>query len=161
MRAMRYAPECYDEHLTLKVPVMLWLTLAFLVRHLLLLGVTFMPTTGQEITVLRNLIRPEFVLADLIALPVLLVALRRRPEAPDWMRRIWRAGRPLLTVSALLYLGLLGWSQIRSGERLVDAVDEAVLISVLLTLAALAYLWRSPLVADLFREFPARPGARA
>jgi len=155
---MYHAPDRYDEHLTLKVPPMLWLTLVFLVRHLLLLGITFMPTTGQEITVLRDLVRPEYLIADLIALPMLVVAVRRRPEAPDWMRRLWPAGRALLSLSALVYLVLLARTLVTSGRPLTNAVDDSVLISALLNLAVVAYVARSPLVRDLFREFPVRAG---
>jgi len=148
-------PDRYDANLSLKVPVTLWLVLAFQLRHLLLLGITFMPTTGTEITVLRELIRPEYLLADLIALPMAVVAARRRPEAPDWMRQLWPWGRPLLSASVLLYLGLLGWRLLGETRPLALALDDATLLSLLLSLAVLAYLWRSRLVRDLFREFPA------
>jgi hypothetical protein len=153
-RNHHWGPQHYDEHLALKVPVLMWLTLAFLVRHLLLLGITFMPTTGDEITVLRDLIRPEYLIADLIALPVLVVALRRRPQAPDWMRKLWPASRSLLTLSALVYLALLGGTLLNSERRLMETVNEATLISIMLSLALLLYLWRSVLVRDLFRDFP-------
>jgi hypothetical protein len=154
-RNHHWGPQHYDEHLALKVPALMWLTLAFLVRHLLLLGITFMPTTGDEITVLRELIRPEYLIADLIALPVLVVALRRRPQAPGWMRKLWSAGRSLLTLSALVYLALLGGTLLNSERRLMETLNEATLISILLSVAALLYLWRSVLVRDLFRDFPA------
>jgi hypothetical protein len=153
-RNRQWGPQHYDEHLALKVPALMWLTLAFLVRHLLLLGITFMPTTGAEITVLRDLIRPEYVIADLIALPVLVVAVRRRPQAPEWMRKLWPAGRALLTLSTLVYLALLGWTLLGSERRLMETVNEATLISILLSVAILLYLWRSVLVRDLFRDFP-------
>lgn len=150
----RWGPQHYDDHLALKVPALMWLTLAFLVRHLLLLGITFMPTTGDEITVLRELIRPEYLIADLIALPLLVVALRRRPQAPDWMRKLWSAGRSLLTLSALVYLALLGGTLLQSERRFMETVNEATLISILLSMAVLLYLWRSMLVRDLFRDWP-------
>ena len=149
-------PSRYDEHLTLKVPFMLWLVLAFLLRHLLLLGITFLPTAGAEIMALRALIRPEYVLADLLALPVAVVAARRRPRAPDWMRRLWPHGRLLLSASAGGYLALLIWHLATAGEALITAVDETVLISALLNVAVIAYLWRSALVRDVFRAFPER-----
>lgn len=151
---MHYDPSRYDEHLTLKVPFTLWLVLAFLLRHLLLLGITFLPTTGEEITLLRNLIQPAYLACDLLALPVAIVAARRRPEAANWMRRLWPWGRGLLIASAVLYLVLLAGRIGLSGEPLITAVDEAVLISGLLNLAVIAYLWRSRLAQDLFREFP-------
>jgi hypothetical protein len=153
-------PDRYDAHLVLKIPVTLWLVLAFQLRHLLLLGITFMPTTGTEITVLRELIRPEYLLADLIALPVAVVAVRRRPEAPDWMRRLWPWGRPLLTASALVYLCLLGWRLLREARPLASVLDDATVLSILLNAAVLAYLARSTLARDLFREFPTRRAGR-
>jgi hypothetical protein len=148
-------PSRYDEHLALKVPLTLWLVLAFLLRHLLLLGITFLPTTGEEIKALRDLIRPAYLAADLLALPVAVIAARRRPRAPAWMRRLWPLGRALLTASALLYLTLLGWQLTTGGKPLVVALNEAVLVSALLNIAIVAYLWRSALVRDLFRDFPA------
>lgn len=152
----RHGPDRYDEYLTLKVPLTLWLTLAFLLRHLLFLGITFMPTTGPEITLLRELIRPQYLIADLIALPVLVVAMRRRPQAPDWMRTLWPVGRSLLMLSVLVYLILLAWTLLSSGQRLAFVIDESVLISVLINIGVLLYLTRSALVRDLFREFPPR-----
>jgi hypothetical protein len=71
------------------------------------------------------------------------------------MRRLWPLGRALLTASALLYLTLLGWQLTTGGKPLVVALNEAVLVSALLNIAVVAYLWRSALVRDLFRDFPA------
>lgn len=151
---LKYAPERYDDHLCLQVPFTLWLCLAFLVRHLLLLGITFLPTTGEEITVLRELIQPEYLLADLIALPVLVAGIRRRPRSPRWMPRLWRIGRALLVGSAALYLLLLGANLLRSARPLTTTLNEAALVSVLLSLAIIAHLIRSPLLRDLFAQWP-------
>ncbi len=151
-----YGSERYDDDLLLKVPVLLWLALAFSVRHLLLLGITFLPTTGEEIEIFRNLVRPEFLFADLPAAAVLLAGFRRRRPCPGWVSRIWRHAREILTVSIVLYLGLLIRHLLASGESLVQAIDEPLLISVLFSLAVVAYLWRSPLVADVLRDCPGR-----
>lgn len=151
---LKYAPERYDDHLCLRVPVTLWLCLVFLVRHLLLLGITFLPTTGQEITVLRELIRPEYLLADLIALPVLVLGFRRRPRSPHWMPKLWRIGLRLLLASAGLYLLLLCAHLLALARPLTATLNEATLISVLINLAIIAYLIRSPLLRDLFTQWP-------
>lgn len=42
--SMRYPPERYSDDLILRVPPVLWLVMLFLVRHLILLGITFLPT---------------------------------------------------------------------------------------------------------------------
>ena len=154
MQRIKYAPQHYDEHLSLKVPIVLWLAMAFLVRHLFLLGITFLPTTGREILVLRDLVQPEYLVADLIALPVLLTAMRRGPRAPRWLRRVWTAGGVLLSVSAMLYPLLLGIAAFFSERPLAAVISELSLISAMLSLAIIAYLWRSPLVRDLFRDWP-------
>ena len=157
MTSTHHDPRHYDDDLSLKVPPMIWLTLVFLLRHLILLGITFMPTTGQEITLLREMIRPEYLLADLVALPVLVVALRRRPLAPAWMRRLWPAGRTLLSLSALVYLILLGRATITADGPLTETVNEGTLITALLNLAVILYLRQSTLARDLFRDFPRPP----
>ena len=149
-----YPSHRYDEHLTLRVPPLLWFAMLYLVRHLVLLGITFLPTTGEEIEILRALVHPAYLIADLIALPVLIAAARRRPEAGPALRRIWRHGRWLLSLSALLYLVLVIARVAASGQSIWLSVDEALIASVLLDLAILVYLSRSPLVRDLFRDFP-------
>lgn len=155
-RGKVYRSERYDDDLLLKVPVMMWLALAFCVRHLLLLGITFLPTTGEEIEIFRNLIRPEFLLADLPAAAVLLAGFRRRRPCPGWVSRVWRRAREILTGSIVLYLGLLIRHLLGSGESLAQGIDEPLLISVLFSLAVVAYLWRSPLMADVLRDCPGR-----
>ena len=81
----RYPPERYTDDLILRVPPALWLVMFFLVRHLILLGITFLPTMamGQEVLMLRGLVRPWYLPADLLALPVLIAAVRRRGPCCD------------------------------------------------------------------------------
>jgi hypothetical protein len=151
-----YPASRYDEHLMLKVPAMLWLAMVFLVRDLALLAVTFLPTSGSAIEVLRDYVEPIYLVADLPALVVLLLAMRRRPGAPPWMRKAWRAGRHLLLASAALHIGLWTahfgavdhWNLLR--------LNEGVILLTVLDVAILFYLARSPLVADLFQDTPRR-----
>lgn len=153
-RRPRYASHRYDDDLLLKVPVLLWLVLVFLVRHLLLLGITFLPTTGEEIEVLRTLVRPEFLVADLPAALVLAAGFRRQRPCPDWVGRVWPRAREILTLSILMYLGILVAVLAGSSLPLRDAIDEPLLVSLLLSLAVPIYLWRSRLVADVVRDCP-------
>ena len=87
----RYPAHYYDDQLVLRVPAALWLAMLFLVRDLALLAVTFVPRSGQAINVLRELVQPIDIAADLPALVVLVIALRRKPDSPGWMRRVWGA----------------------------------------------------------------------
>ena len=155
-----YPAHRYDDNLSLRINPLLWLAMLFLVRHLLLLGITFLPSTGKEIEILRRLVHPAYLIADLIALGVLVAAARRRPEAGPILRTLWRHGRALLSLSALAYLALVVVQVAGSGRPIAASLDEALLVSLLLDLAILAYVWRSPLVHDLFRDFPAPPTPR-
>lgn len=152
---LAYPPECYDDQFHLRIPTTLWLIMVLLIRHGLLLIITFMPTTGKEITVLRDLIRPEYLLADAIALPVFISAIRRHAaKTPAWMPVVWQRARVLLSLSILVYLGLLASRLLLASGPLEQYLNEAVLISALFNLAALAYLWRARLLRDLFRDWP-------
>jgi len=144
----------YNEDLHLKVPLLLWLAMFFLVRHFLILGITFLPTTGEEIKILRELIHPLYLLSDLPAGLVMLVAMRRRPECADRGRRVWRLGRWLLGISAAGYLIFLSLNLFVTGRPLHLALNELLLLSILLHLGILGYLIRSGLLRDLFDDFP-------
>jgi hypothetical protein len=157
-----HPPERYDAAFNLRIPATLWLILVLLLRHALLLIITFMPTTGKEITVLRELIRPEYLLADAIALPVFISAIRRDAnKRPAWMASVWRRARTLLSLSILVYLSLVAGRLLVTAGPLEQRLSESLLISGLLNLAALGYLWRSPLLRDLFRDWPDKPARRA
>lgn len=156
-----YPAHCYTDDLVLRVPPALWLVMLFLVRHLVLLGITFLPTMGQEVLPLRDLVQPQYLIADLIALPVLIAAARRRPEAGRAWRSVWPLGRTLLTASALVFPVLAIGRLLTTARPLALGIDGPLLASLLASLAVVAYLWRSPLARDVFREFPrerAAPG---
>ncbi|HSQ07924.1 MAG TPA: DUF2919 family protein [Chromatiaceae bacterium] len=158
--SLRYPPERYTDDLILCVPPVLWLVMLFLVRHLILLGITFLPTMGREVEILRTLVRPWYLPADLLALPVLIAAARRRAEAGPVWRLVWPRGRVLLTLSALAYPILALGGLMASGRPLALGLDGMILGSTLASLAVVAYLWRSPLARDSFREFPPHPATK-
>lgn len=149
-----YPSHYYDDHLVLRVPLPLWIAMAFLVRDLAVLAVTFVPGSGEAVNLLRDFVQPLFLIADIPALLVLAIALRRKPDSPGWMRRIWGWGRHLLALSAILHLVLWTahfgmvhrWNLFR--------LDEGVVLSLALDAVILVYLLTSLLLRDLFRDFP-------
>jgi hypothetical protein len=153
-RVPAYPAHRYDEQLVIKIPPLLWLTMLFLIRHAILVLLSYLPRTGEAMTYLRYLVDPLFLVADLPAVLILFAAVRRKPGAPDWIRALWGHGRPLLALSSLLYLVLLMASLFSSARPLLPAVNEVLIVSVLLNLAIVAYLVRSTLVRDVFAEFP-------
>jgi hypothetical protein len=153
-RISAYPAHRYDEQAVLKIPLPLWLTILFLVRHVVLVLLSFLPRSGEAMSYLRDLVDPLFLLGDLPATLVLFAATRRKPDAPGWVRKLWHKGKPMLAASALLYLLLLSASLTISARPFFSMVNEALIVSVLMHLAILVYLSRSPLVRDVFSEFP-------
>jgi hypothetical protein len=60
----------------------------------------------------------------------------------------------------MLYPLLLGIASFRSSRTLAAVISEASLVSALISLAIFAYIWRSPLVRDLFRDWPSASTGR-
>jgi hypothetical protein len=113
---------------------------------------------SDSVAGLKNLIYPDdfgFFLAFVASIPVLVVVVayaRRKPDAPQWVRSIWRNGRNLMLVAAVLSIVVVfipflaelshsipvyGWGQL--------AVAAGIIY----------YLFTSTRVADTFADFPA------
>ena len=98
----KYDANAFDENLVLKVPVFLWVIIAYSVHPIVFVGLGAIPRAGSNYGFLQEYVGLG---AALWALPtfVLLVALvRRTPDASPVLRRIWHSGRWFLIASLLL-----------------------------------------------------------
>lgn len=157
----RYPPEAYDRHGCLKVSVLLLGTMLYAIRHVLIVFLAYNPNPklGSAFAFLQPLAEPWFVAADLPALLVLLAWWQRRPEAKTLWRGVWRYGRVLLTISLLLQFALLAHGQ---GMNILESYylsqgERLAIVTLVLNLLLVYYLWRSPRVGDTFADFPAAP----
>ncbi len=157
-----FGPQDYTADGMLRVGWLLWLILAFLARHWILLvlgavssfvGVRSTPSAGATSDLLSG---PWFLLASLPALALLAAALRRRPAAGRLVRGLWRHGRWLLTTSALADFALL----VGLGHGQLARLNELHIIGGLLDLYILVYLLRSRRLALRFADFPSPPQPR-
>jgi len=157
MTQPNYDLSDYTDDGTLKVPFTLWIALAFLARHVLLLlmgGVSSFVLSRRGIdtggfTGIYS--SPIFLLASLPAVAVIVAALRRAPQAGSAIRAIWRNGQPLASTAAALDIGIVvlhsvfGWL----------SLNEIVVATLFLDGYVLIYLIRSVRVNDTFEDFPA------
>jgi Protein of unknown function (DUF2919) len=146
-----------NDHGVLRVPGPLWLGFAVLARYwLLMLVVTVSARRSQEsVLLLGHDGVPWAWLA--LQLPIVLLMLagaQRVPTGGRWARVLWRNGRVIVTLTALLNLI---WT-----ARLLWLSDdwalwpELLLASfVLIDLAITLAVWRDKFFAQLFSEFPA------
>lgn len=145
-----------DRHGVLRVPAPLWIGFGLLARHWLLVLMVLVSARASKSTVQFigdfNQLWPMLV----VQAPVLALALagaRRTPEGGRLVRWIWSCGRPIIIGTAALNIA---WT-----ARLMWQSDywnlwpELFLGScALIDLALALHAWRSPAVAELFREFP-------
>jgi hypothetical protein len=154
----------YDDHFVLKVPPLLWITLLYALRHVILVGLSFMPKTAGMLEFLRHQIDPLLLLTDLPALLVIYAYSQRKPDAKSLVRGIWRAGRWLLVSSFALHFMLQLTFHYKTMLAYFQGYGGSVVLFALADLCALSYLLLlgSPLVRDVFADFPAPPaGAKS
>ncbi len=138
----------------LSIPVPLWLAMAFLGRHWVLLIITLASRRSPDAVQLASNSLSAAVL--LLEAPVLFLAyagFSRHPSAGAILRFVWRHGREILAATALINLGLLGWFLWHAD---VWRRPELLLASCGLLDFAIVYgIYTSAYIKQVFMEFPA------
>ena len=159
-----YPFSAYDKYMSLKLDSNMWLVIVYFLHPYLLKISTFQMGRGPKsdsVSGLKNLIYPDdfgFFLAFVASIPVLLLMVayaKRKPDAAQWVRTIWRNGRNLMAIAAVLSvivvfvpflaelshsIPVYGWGQL--------AVAAGIIY----------YLFTCKRVADTFADFPADGG---
>jgi hypothetical protein len=151
-----YSHASYDDDMCLKPPLVLWLTVVYLARAIMLplvIGVGHIAGVNAEaMTMLRGYWRVEDLAPSLLAIPVLYTMCRRSPTASAPVRWVWSHGRAFLALSASLDIALKFIPQMSNREF----SDQSLL--ALVAAAADAYFLLYTLVAqrvrDTFLDFP-------
>ena len=138
----------------LSVPGPLWLAMAFLGRHWVLLIITLASRRSPDAIQLASSSLSAAVL--LLEAPVLALAyagFSRHPSAGAILRFIWRNGSFILAATAVVNLGLLAWFLWHAD---VWRRPELFLGSCgLLDLAIVYGIYTSAYIKQVFTEFPA------
>lgn len=152
----KYPFSAYDKkYLCLNMSTGMWLVLAFLLRPYVIM-IMSLANRRDRMGLINMFYADRFgmVLGALAAVPALLLIyawFKRKPDAPDRVRWLWRHGRVLLIASIVLNIVivfvpvLLGKA---AGIGYVGALQLALCAGILL------YLLRSQRVEDTFADFP-------
>jgi hypothetical protein len=166
MRPATYHPAVQDSafldvnsHGVLRVPGPLWLGFAVLARYwILMLVVTVSARRSQETLLLlgHDGIPWAWLALQLPIVALMAAGAQRTPTGGAWARWLWRHGRIIVSLTALLNLV---WT-----VRLLWLSDDwalwpELLLSsfVLIDLAIALAMWRDRFFAQLFSEFPTEP----
>lgn len=145
-----------DRFGVLRVPALLWLALALLGRHwILVLVVVVLARRESSAWILLGDGGLPWAMLTLEA-PVLLLAAaacNRRPHAGTWTRTVWRWGRELIALTALLNLGWTA-SLLYQSNYWTPWPELFLASCCLLDLAVALAMYTNPYYGQLFKEFP-------
>jgi Protein of unknown function (DUF2919) len=144
-------------HGVLRVPGPLWLGFALMARYWILMLVVAVSARRSKESVLllgHDGVPWVWLAMQLPIVLLMLAAAQRVPSGGGWARALWRQGRPIITLTALLNLA---WT-----ARLLWLSDDwapwpelALASFCLIDLAITLAVWRDKFFAQLFSEFPA------
>lgn len=151
----QYPFSAYDKYLCLKPDMVLWVAFIFLLRPYVVLVLSV--ANRKDRMAMINLFysdRYAMILAAIAAIPAVMVLyafLKRKPDASDRIRSIWRNGRLLLLGSLILNVIIVFLPLILGAIRSLGMIDWGEL-----ALCAYIgyYLLREQRVRDTFADFP-------
>lgn len=153
-----YPASAYDDNFCLKPPLMLWVALAYLSRAvtvpLLMVVSSYFANSsvGDTFGLVSHVYDRRAIAPALVALLVLFALVRRTPRASRLTRAIWRHGRALLIVAAILDVALAFVTPLSD-----PTVDEAWVragIGGLIDGWLVFYIAKAARLRDTFAEFP-------
>ena len=134
----------------LKPPLLLWLIMLIETWHLWYF--LLLTASGQ-----MRLFGKEFdwvaFAVEVPAMIVWVVLSRRVPKAPKFVRALWHRGRELLTLSAVGNIGIILAGAIQANFWHLDSEWVSVGVA-LLHVWVIARLWMTPIIRQVFSEFP-------
>jgi len=160
MMSKLYTFSDYDKYMSLKPDFEIWMIMVYFLRPFIMKISTIQMGRGAKsdsVSGLKDLVYPNdfgFFVAFLATVPVILLLVayaKRKPGAPQWVRKIWRQGKALLIGTAVLNviiifvpflldlthsINMLGWAQLG------------------IALFILFYLNTTRRVKDVFADFP-------
>ena len=157
-----YSFKDYDQYLSLKPGMGFWLVAVFFLRPYLLKLSSFQIGRGAKtkaVSRLYELVYPDdfgFFLAIVATVPVVLLFFalaKRKPDAPELVRKIWRHGVQLLVVAAILNIIVVFIPIVIGRMHGIHLLDIAQLVIAVLILV---YIFRSVRLKDTFADFPAK-----
>jgi hypothetical protein len=162
MMSRVYSFSAYDKYMSLKLDSNMWLVIAYFLHPYILKISTIQMGRGgvktDSVKGLKNLIYPDdfgFFLAFIASIPVLVLMLayaKRKPDAAQWVRTIWRNGRNLLATAAVLSIIVVFVPFLTALSHSIPVYGWGQLV---VAAGILYYLYSSKRVADTFADFPA------
>ena len=155
-----YPFSAYDKDLSLKLDLYMWLIIVYFLRPFILKISSFQIGRGlksESVKGLKDLVYPDdfgFFLAFIATIPVLILMfsyMKRKPEAAEYVRTIWRNGKRLLVAAAVLNIVIIFIPYIAD---ITHSINIYGWVQLAVAIGIITYLYSSIRVTDTFADFP-------
>ena len=163
MSKNKYSISDYDANTSLKVSSELWLVMIYFLHPFLLMISTIQMGRGAKnsnVNLLKEAMYPDdfsLFIAIIAALPAIIViftAFKKKPEASDLIKKLWRNGANFLTVAAIISMTTLIKPLMQSNLNHMTMLDLTHWIQLVIAISILIFLHTSQRVKDTFADFP-------
>ena len=94
------------------------------------------------------------LVAALPAAVIIFTAFKRKPEASDLIKKLWRNGANLLTAASIISIASLIKPLTQTDFNHLTKLDLTHLIQLIIAISILIFLHTSQRVKDTFADFP-------
>ena len=141
----------YDNNLALRVTFLLWLIFFWSCHHVLLLALAAFSKDGEVFHMAKEYAYSwPLLISDLPGVIVLLVCLRRTPEAGAKLRWLWHQGTKFLVVG----LAISTAAMFQSHQQEITDLENYYCWITVVNVAIIAYLLISRRAREIFADFP-------
>lgn len=149
----RYSPNSFDESLTLKIPLTMWLIILYGIYPFPFSLLGYLPRSGGNMAFLQHLVGEFSLLGSFSALLFLLAYFKRSPEASTFWRRCWRHGGILLCIPTIGFVVDAIISNYRGNWEFVLSEQSVIYLTILSALCCYM-LFFIPRLKDTFLDYP-------
>ena len=158
--SMVYPFSAYDKHMSLKLDSNMWFIMVYFLRPFIMKISTIQMGRGAKsdsVSGLKDLVYPNdfgFFLAFIATVPVLILIFayaKRKPGASELIQSIWRNGRNLLVVAAVVNIVVIFIPFVMHLTHSINAYGWGQLA---VAIGIIVYLYQSKRVTDTFADFP-------
>ena len=158
-----YTPDEFDKYSCLKPGIGIYVAILYAMKDVVLIVVEALSKLKAKggtnsLAYFEQLIQPEMILVNILALLVFVSLIKRKPEEQGFWKKISVNGRIILLAAMGIHLLILGIEQyvaVSEAYRWDKGVSAPILYMMFIDALFIAYVATSQRIKDVFADWPA------